>query len=400
MRKLILLFFLGMSIAAPAQNVQPYDLIPYRKDSLWGYADIARTVLIRPQYDEVHFFNDEITAVRMGSKWGFINKFGKMITAFKYDLAGDFKEGMCQVRIDDRVGYVNVKGKEVVRPMYDYGYPFSEGLAVVSNEEGGRLVSKVIDKTGRELLSGLDALSGAFHSGCLPVLQDGAQAFIDKGGKKLRLPEQVFPYFEFSNDAAIVKLQSMEKNGLQTDTLYYLGIIGTNGKLRSDTIKDVFGFKVSVKGQEKVISNFVNGFAILQRPLAAARFAAYDKGLEYAFIDQKGKMSMWFSSVRAFSAEGLSLVMAPGDSLVRIVDTGFKTLTTTIPISDAGTFSENRLRFQLPDTGKWGYMNERGEVVLYPVYDSCTDFSGGVATVVLNGRKGYINKNGLQFWDQ
>jgi hypothetical protein len=389
MKKLLFLVFVFGAVFLQAQTIQPYDMVPYRKDTLWGFADIAKTVLIQPQFDEIRFFKDEITAVRKGTLWGFIDKHGKTVTPFKYDLAGDFVEGMCQVRSGDIVGYVNNKGKEIIKPAYQFSYEFSEGLAVVGDSVHGKLISKVIDKTGRILLSDLDAASDKFHSGYLPVREFGRSYFIDKNGKKLQLPANAELYFEFAEGNAIVLLRSA-RTPARPDTIYYLGIINASGKMVSDTVKDVFGFNFSVSSKQSVVSNFTNGFAIVRR----SNIGSQD---DYSFIDKKGKMSMWFTSVRAFSAEGKALVVSSADSLTRIIDSQFKTITTTIPIIDAGTFSEDMLRFKYED-GKWGYMNARGEVVLRPVYDECTDFSGGVAVVTLNGKKGCINKNGLQFW--
>ena len=398
MKRLILfLYILSTFVFALAQNVQ-YDLIPFRKDTLWGYADISMTVLIQPQYDEIKFFKEDITAVRKNKKWGFIDIYGRPVTPFKYDLAGDFKEGMCQVKEDGNVGYINNKGKEVVKPDYEFGEEFSEGVAVVSDSIKGKLISNVIDKNGTVILSDITVSSFKFHSGCLAIREDNEDYFIHKNGSKLKLSEGVEIYFEFSEDAAIVKLKASGKLKDSFSSLYYLGIINSSGKLLKDTVKDVFGNKVSVSGTQRVISNFINGFALLERSSSMEIYDAYTNKKEYAFIDKNGKMSMWYNAVRAFSKDGRSLIVSSADSTVKTVNTKFKTIPPDIRLTDAGTFSEGLLRVKFSVNGKWGYINEEGAIVIDLVYDECSDFSGGVAAVTYAGKKGFINKNGRQFW--
>lgn len=393
----VILLVMAYSFFASAQNAKVYDMVPYRKDSLWGFADIAKTVLIQPQYKEIRFFNEEITAVRK-DKWGFIDKHGQPVTPFKYDVAGDFKEGMCQVRIGNKVGYVNEKGKEVVKMNYQFSEEFSEGLAVVSDSTKGKLISKVIDKNGKEILSNLVVASSQFHSGYIAVKENDQTYFINRNGKKMDLPEGAEIYFQFSEDVALVKLRSVK---ITADSLYsvinYLGIINAAGKLLKDTVKDIFGNKLSISANQRVITNFTNGFAIVQR--SSLEDYTADKKVEYAFVDKKGKMSMWYSAVRTFSPDGRSLVVSTGDSTVKIIDINFKTIPPYIKMADAGTFSEGLLRVKFAADGKWGFINEKGEIVIEPVYEECSDFSGGIAAVTRNGKHGFINKNGLQFWE-
>jgi hypothetical protein len=395
MKKTVLFFsFMLVAVLLQAQAVM-YDMIPFRKDSLWGFADITRTVLIEPQYDEIKLFRDEITAVRKNDKWGFIDTHGKAVTPFKYDLAGNFKEGMCQVKTGTNSGYVNSKGKEAVKPAYQFSEEFSEGLAVVSNFVKGNLVSSVIDRNGKVVLSDLNTASGTFHSGYLAVREQSKTHFIDKNGKRLKMPEGAEIYFEFSEDAAIVMLREKKSNADTTAPALYLGVMDKNGKLSGDTVRDVFGNKIVLSSTQRVISNFVHGFAIVQRtPIETLS----DSNSEYAFFDHSGKMSMWFSAVRAFSDDGRSIVVATSDSIPKVIDTKFRTVPPSITFSDAGTFSEGMLRIKLTPDGKWGFINSKGEIVIDMIYDECSDFSGGIAAVVYNGKPGFINKNGLQFW--
>lgn len=45
------------------------------------------------------------------------------------------------------------------------------------------------------------------------------------------------------------------------------------------------------------------------------------------------------------------------------------------------------------DSGKWGYVDMDGQVVIEPHYDEAKSFSHGVAAVCINGKWGYINRD-------
>ena len=44
--------------------------------------------------------------------------------------------------------------------------------------------------------------------------------------------------------------------------------------------------------------------------------------------------------------------------------------------------------------GKWGYINQRGEVVIKPQFGDVGDFSEGLAVVQIGDKWGYINQAG------
>ena len=60
--------------------------------------------------------------------------------------------------------------------------------------------------------------------------------------------------------------------------------------------------------------------------------------------------------------------------------------------ADAGAFSEGRAAVKV--NGKWGYIDEAGNVVIQPSYDFTLRFNEGLSSVQKGGMWGYINKNG------
>jgi hypothetical protein len=72
----------------------PYsqNLIPYLDNGLYGYADISGKVLIKPQFDEVTWFDSTGMAdVRYGSHWSVINEAGNVLVPFESSQPVTFK---------------------------------------------------------------------------------------------------------------------------------------------------------------------------------------------------------------------------------------------------------------------------------------------------------------------
>ena len=55
----------------------------------------------------------------------------------------------------------------------------------------------------------------------------------------------------------------------------------------------------------------------------------------------------------------------------------------------------NQDLFRVDKDGKWGFIDETGQIVIEPVYEGVAPFSEGLAAVRLDGKFGYINKAGV-----
>ncbi|MGB5030014.1 MAG: WG repeat-containing protein, partial [Chitinophagaceae bacterium] len=58
------------------------------------------------------------------------------------------------------------------------------------------------------------------------------------------------------------------------------------------------------------------------------------------------------------------------------------------------SFGQTHSLFKITQNDKVGYINEKGKVVINPVFLSGNDFSEGLAAVRLNGLYGFINESG------
>ena len=91
-KNLMLILFLVFTIPVFAQTPD-MSLIPYRKGDLWGYSDVNKTIIIKPEYEEAQRFYEGYAAVKKAGKFGYINKEGKVVIPFKYFSAKPFQFG-------------------------------------------------------------------------------------------------------------------------------------------------------------------------------------------------------------------------------------------------------------------------------------------------------------------
>jgi hypothetical protein len=90
--KTILPFLMVISFESYAQIID-YNLVPYRKGDKWGFANINKSIIITPQYNDVRWFTEGVAAVKVGTKWGYINSAGKMVIPAKFTVAKSFRKG-------------------------------------------------------------------------------------------------------------------------------------------------------------------------------------------------------------------------------------------------------------------------------------------------------------------
>jgi hypothetical protein len=123
-------------------------------------------------------------------------------------------------------------------------------------------------------------------------------------------------------------------------------------------------------------------------------------GSKWGFVDKKGKLVVEpeYDQIGSFSG-GLAPVQrggAPGDK---------ETWTYIKPDGSqpfekkyawAGTFSDGLARVQIEDriTGKFGYIDGKGAMVIQPNFEEASDFRNGKATVRIEGKGRTIDQKG------
>lgn len=182
------------------------------KSVKWGFTDNSGKIIIKPVYDQVLPFGEDIAAVKTNNKWVFINTKGEIIShANNMDFSNKsiFSEGLIVIKQNNKYGYADKTGNIIISPQFELAEQFSEGLAAVQNEQK---LWGFIDKTGKFIIQPqfqdipwelfIDPKRG-FHSCGLAVVRKGSyQGVIDKTGKFIIPPK--YDYAAILNNELII----------------------------------------------------------------------------------------------------------------------------------------------------------------------------------------------------
>jgi hypothetical protein len=265
---------------------------------------------------------------------GYINRSGQLVLTFRQASLGRFQEGRASIAIRDRHGFIDRAGGFVVKPQYQWVGDFFEGRAQVRND-------------------------------------DMRYGFVDRDGK-LVIPVKYDSAGDFCHGRAYVKIQNK------------YGYVNSEGDFIIDPIYDN-ATDFSEEGFAKVWVSKKAKFIDLQgKTVAKGSQRARELGLspnvkfvkkkdKYVFVDRRGKVlsAQKFDDCYGFS-EGLGRV-----------NIGAK-IEYMYPGSSYSSLSG----------GKWGFIDEQGNVVAEPAFDTVKEFSEGRAAVAIQDRWGYIDHKG------
>lgn len=112
---------------------------------------------------------------------------------------------------------------------------------------------------------------------------------------------------------------------------------------------------------------------------------------KYGYINKEGgvRIKPQFNFAFKFS-DGLAPVKV--GKLFGFIDT-FGEMAIRPSFTSPSDFHEGLASVKDPETGKWGYIDKTGDMVIEP-RDNNTDFSEGVGSVEIGGKWGCVNRNG------
>lgn len=337
---------------------------------------------------ELELSKQIILIVKNNEKYGCINEIGDTLIPFIYDGIEPFKQGIALVEKDNKFGFIKLTGDALTPLQFDDAESFYEDRAIV-NKTGN---SYVIDRSGNTISSSFDALSD-FNSGLSIVKKNNLYGAINKSGK-IEIPIQFQMMGEFSEGFCYAqkndKFGYIDKNGytlipfvfdwaenfkngfarIKKNNLY--GLINFNGEYIIQPVYDR-------------IEEEINGvFMVI-------------KNNQYGFIDASG---CYLSQVNNKLIEGADKNKYTNGNWMKLYD-GLKINLMNKNgklISEKNGFDD----ISLPECGlfrfiqdkKYGFLNNKGKVVIKPSYDETTFFDDSVCIARKKNNFSIINTKG------
>jgi hypothetical protein len=415
----------------------------------YGYLDLKGNEVIVTKYDNANSF-DKSGLAKVGKKsatsisttlWGYVDKKGNEVIPVKYEGLGSFYGGLVYAKDAEtnRYGFLDKTGKWILNPVYldllsfdeyggvwvkqtdakwhfinkagkDYGtlddkgssyrYFSNQGYAVIENTDYPYVL---IDKTGKTIktIDDCDAVY-SFSEGIAgyKCKSNGKYGFVDLNGNKI-ISCEYDGFGAFS--------EGMARVDKKIDGKTKVGYIDNKGNIILPVLYDLAGTFRDGWGIIKKDSNyfFVDRNGNLKDP--PRRYdELYDfrsgfstgviKGKNnnpgtYYYINKDLKEVFNFSSKEAYAFwDDVAVVKRDKEfELMNKKGEIFKSLGSV----DYMKFSVEGL-MAIRDNKKWGYVNNKGEIVIAPKYDSCDTFKYGFAKVKTGTKWAIIDRSGTQ----
>lgn len=331
-------------------------LIPARSGTKWGFIDQSGRFAIRPRFDEVRRFSNDLAAVKVSSGlWGYIGETGDFKIQPQFKSAYDCKYGMCPVETqshkavstyytpDDFVpinAYVDLSGRKLFEFQGCVGtFDSAEGLAAVQVDQDG--LFGYVDRTGRVVIRPRFKVACGFSEGLARAAEETSskswnEGWIDSAGRmvlRLRPGDKTSNSCEYSSfKEGLVPVHSDRK----------WGFIDHSG--------------------EFAITPAFDSVEMFSQGLAMVRGVLYSK----SFIDRSGAVAFKgaFLDAKNFGGAGLTVAQVPDFEAYH-------------------------------DMPGWGVIDHNGNYIVYPQFDSMTvPDKDAVSLVTFEGKAGMIQIQG------
>jgi hypothetical protein len=385
-----------------------------RKDNKFGYLNHTGKVIVPTDYDEikgdfekVYLAKEGVIKVRKGALWGYIDHTGKEVIECKYNSIKNFekiwhkKDLVTVVKKGSKYGTIDWHGLEIIKPKYDFigMSPYNDTLAVVRQDKKWGVINQ-------------------FDSTIIPIEYDKISYRYKDGKALLELQLKAAKYIYFNQEGRAIGATVSPKTGMLgeglipsfenkkwgfTDTLGVWKIdaryqaVGTfvNG-LAPAKLAGKWGY-INTQGEWGIQPTFENARAF-HGNLAPAKLAG-----KWGLINKAGKwiLSNEHSKIGEFNKNGTvsAAKSLKGQHLYALISMTGKALTK-YQYSELGELSEGLLAAKFysskADKHKFGYLNEKGIMVIDYQFAEAQSFSEGMAKIrMIKGRKwSFINKKG------
>lgn len=395
----------------------------FKDKGKWGYMDDNGEIIIPAKFGFVHSFHNDRAAIEFEKKWGIIDLNGDFIIDPQFDsFARSYSDGLACIGVNKKYGFVDSEGKVVIEPKYDSFARFSDGIAHVYLDGKGMLIDtedNIINIPEFDFI-------GNFNEGLACVEVNGKYGFIDKKGQ-IAIPLNYDNAYYFNDGIAPVnengKWFFINNKGIKVFDIEYDYIPFRRGKYSGSytiVIKRIFEF-VNPKGQTLFLldcescSDVHDGVVWFKR------------NGKYGFLNKNGdviiepsldevnaesnyyKYEGWLIIIKKQNKEGIvykgKMVLPP--SYERVVFSGkifiakeegqYKMFDLEghfikdLPFEHVGGFGIYK-NAEFRQNGKYGIIDEFGNIIIEAQYDLLAPFSDGLACFKKNRKWGYINK--------
>lgn len=169
-----------------------------------GFIDKSGRLVIPALFDRALSFSEGLAAVQRGGKCGYVDRTGAVRIQPTFDDARRFREGRAAVKVGEKWGFIDPEGRWVKEPTYVQASGFSEGLAAVAVPIVLEPLPQEADSSGAAALPFKPRAGISLGDSTKAFRASGGWGYIDRAGA-LVIAHQFFEAHDFSDGRAMVR---------------------------------------------------------------------------------------------------------------------------------------------------------------------------------------------------
>lgn len=378
-------------IIISVENFGAEEIIKENEDNseLYGLINFNGKVLLNTEFELIHRIKNSCSFLVKKKGQFYFFKEGNGLVRFNYITSFDnesfdyyerieFSDGLCMVKDGNgKIGFLDESGKEVIKCNYISAKGFSDDLCPVYNgAQWG-----VINKEGELIVPFSYSDINNFYEGLALVVKDSKYGYVDKLGKisipiSLIYSHQEFYSFDFQHGLAtyIGDWRFIDKAGKLKEGMRF---IDKSGEFVGDIYTDIDSW-ISLSGSFKLFS--VEKTFPPERPID--KIQGYTK--KYGIVNSQGLLVTpivynWFEIegdfIVAMKNDKFGLIDSSGKLILEAKFTEEQVYLELNKIQPKKEF--DRTYNEVNGVRKVGLINNQGQIILSPIYDSIIEVDEG-----------------------
>ena len=353
-------------------------------------------------------------------KYGFIDTFGMLVIPYLFEDVSSFSEGLAPASMNGKYGYINRKAEIIIPMKYMRATQFINGYAVVYNDYYCGLINTKNDTilpfefmglgglpTNQMFISSKDFKSYSIITVDNVTILDNNFTHIKNVFNKILLTKRNAKWEvrnmegkllmnDLFDEINVYKKQKLIR--LKIDNHY--GFINENGKIVIPFEYERFlaiseGLMASKKNQKwgfiDAFGNEIIAFNFDDAETFTNGYARVKLGKKYNLVNQEGTF-MLSEDAEMISRMYPSLWLKIGSVDSFKIHSQNLNPITSLYFEFVGHPHFNRVSFK--KSGKYGFLNKDGQVIIDNQFEKASSFKQGYAYVRLNGKEGIIDTLG------
>lgn len=422
-------------------NSTPYEksVLTYKENGKYGLINLDGEQITKPIYDEISSinYNEGTFLVKQNELEGIINMNGKVIIKCEYESVnsdnyyaekseiGQPTGFIVSKKTEDgyRYGYVNYKGKTIISPIYTQISRVTEitndknlYFIAYQNGQAGLL------KNNKEILNyEYEEIQYNVLSDIFVIKRNGKYGAVNREGQSILYPEynSIYTagvYLNTTKDDEKTYIYDLNGNYIETDLIsktktenenYYIAIDENNIYKVVDQNNNVI-----IDNDYSYIEYLYNDYFIVTRDSKCGIITSNGKSvLELKYdniykINNTEILSMELDNkIELYNLNNMQQITSMENALIQTIknteyiviysENDFKYISKNGELVSSQQVNLGNTLFAKNVNGKWGFVDENGNLKIKNEYEIVTDFNEyGFAGIKNNGKWGVINLNG------